>query len=147
MGCSTLGFLFLRYLQEHAQTHIPWVNDAIQPSPPLLPPFLPALNFPQLWNLFQWVGSLHQVTKVWNFSFSISSFSEYSGLISFRIDWSDLAVQGTLKSLLQHYNSKALILWHSAIFMGPALISVHDYWKNHNSDSTDLCQQSDVSAY
>ena len=56
--------------------------------------------------------------KYWNFSFSISPFSEPSGLISFRIDWLDLlAVQGTLKSLLQHYNSKASNFWHSAFFM------------------------------
>ena len=56
--------------------------------------------------------------KYWSFSFSISSFNEYLGLISFRIDWFDLlAVQGTLKSLLQHQNSKASILWHSAFFI------------------------------
>ena len=55
--------------------------------------------------------------KYWSFSFSISSSNEYSGLISFRIDWFDLAVQGTLKSLLQHHNSKASILQHSVFFM------------------------------
>ena len=55
--------------------------------------------------------------KYWNFSFSISPSNEYSGLISFRIDWCDLAVQGTLKSLLQHHNSKASILQHSACFI------------------------------
>ena len=58
-----------------------------------------------------------QWPKYWSFSFSISSSNEYSGLISFRIDWFDLAVQGTLKSLLQHYNSKASILRHSAFFI------------------------------
>ena len=59
-------------------------------------------------------------TKYWHFSFSISPSNEYSGLISFWIDWLDLlAVQGTLKSLLQHHNSKASILWHSAFFMVP----------------------------
>ena len=56
--------------------------------------------------------------KYWSFTFSISSSNEYSGLISFRMDWLDLlAVQGTLKSLLQHHSSKASILWHSALFM------------------------------
>ena len=56
--------------------------------------------------------------KYWSFSFSISPFSEYSGLISFRMDWLDLlAVQGTLKSLLQHHSSKASILWHSAFLI------------------------------
>ena len=67
--------------------------------------------------LFQWIDSLHQVAKYWSFSFSISP-SEYSRLISFRIDWFDLlALQGTLKSLLQHHSSKASILWHSAFFI------------------------------
>jgi len=72
----------------------------------------------------------------WCFSFSISPSNEYSGLISFRMDWLDLlAVQGTLKSLLQHHSSKALILWHSACFeCGPTLTSNHDYWKNHSFD-------------
>ena len=63
------------------------------------------------------------------------------------IDWSDLlAVQGTLKSLLQHHSSKTLILWHSAFFM-VQLTSIHDYWKNHSFDYTDLCWQSNVSAF
>ena len=61
---------------------------------------------------------MHQVAKYWSFSFSISPSNEYSGLISFRIDWFDLlAVQGLFKSLLQHYNSKASVLWHSAFFI------------------------------
>ena len=70
--------------------------------------------------------------KYWSFSFSISPSSEYSGVISFRIDWFDLlAVQGTLKSLLQHHSSKASILLHSA-FLSPTLKSIHDYRKNHS---------------
>ena len=86
--------------------------------------------------------------KYWSFSLSISPSNEYSGLISFRIDLLDLlAVQGTLKSLLQHHNSKASILQHSAFFILPTLTSIHDYWKNHNFDYTDLCQQSNVSAF
>ena len=72
--------------------------------------------------------------KYWTFSFSISPSNEYSGLISFRIDWFDfLAVQGTLKSLLQHHSSKASILQCSAFFM-VQLTSIHDYWKNHSFD-------------
>ena len=68
--------------------------------------------------LFRWVSSLHQVAKVLSFSFSISPSNEYSGLISFRMDWLDLlAVQGTLKSLPQHHSSKASILRHSAFFI------------------------------
>ena len=72
--------------------------------------------------------------KYWSFSFSISISlsSEYSQLISFRMDWLDLlAVQGTLKSLLQCYRSKASILWFSAFFI-VQLTSMHDYWKNHS---------------
>ena len=70
--------------------------------------------------------------KYWSFNFSISPSNEYSGLISFRIDWSDfLAVQGTLKSLLQHHSSKASILRCSAFFI-VSLTSIHDYWKNHS---------------
>ena len=83
-------------------------------------------------------------TKYWIFSFSISSSNEYSGLISFQIDWLDLfAVQGTLKSLLQYHNSKASILMCSAFFIySPTLISIHDYWKNHSLDYMDHCWQS-----
>ena len=68
--------------------------------------------------------------KYWSFSFNTSPSNEYSGLISFRTDWLDLlAVQGTLKSLLQHHSSKASILIY-----GPTLTSIHDYWKNHSFD-------------
>ena len=104
-------------LPEFTQTHVHWVADAIQPSHPVSSPS-PALNLSQHWGLFKWVSSLHQVAKYWNFSFSISPSKERSGLISFRMDWLDLlAVQGTLKSLLQHHSSKASILWCSAFFI------------------------------
>ena len=74
-------------------------------------------------------------SKYWSFSFSISPSNEYSGLISFRIDWLDLlAVQGPLKTLLLHHNLKVSILWHSAFFYSPTLTSIHDYWKNHSSE-------------
>ena len=77
--------------------------------------------------------------------FCISSSNEYSGLIFFRIDWFDLlAVQGTLKSLLQHHSSKASILQHSAFFV---VQHSHPCWKSHSFDQTDLCQQSNVSAF
>ena len=73
--------------------------------------------------------------KYWSFSFSISPSSEYSGLISFTIDWfALLAVQGTLKSLLQYHTSKASVLQHLAFFYCPALTSIHYYWKNHRFD-------------
>ena len=116
MDCSAPDFSVLLWLPEFAQTHAHWVSDAKQPSHPLLSPSHPALIFSSIkvfsneWALcFRW-------PKYWSFSISISN--EYSGLISFRIDWFDLlAVQGTLKSLLQHYSSKASVLWHSAFFM------------------------------
>ena len=76
--------------------------------------------------------------EYWSFSFSISSSNEYSGLISFRIDWFDLlAVQGTLKNHLQNHNSKASILWCSSFTV--QLTSLHDYWKNHSFESMVLC--------
>ena len=83
--------------------------------------------------------------KYWSFSFSISLFNKYSGLISFRIDWFDLlAVQGTLESLLQHHSSKVPILRCLAFF---TVQLSHDYWKNHSFDYMDLCWQSNISAF
>ena len=115
---SMWGFLVFHYLLEFAQTYVNWVNDAIQPSHPLSSPSPPIFNLFQHQGLFWWVGSLNQVVKYWNFTFIISPTKEYSGLISFRIDLFDLlAVQGTLKSLLQCHSSKASILWRSAFFM------------------------------
>ena len=96
----------------------PFSHEAIQQSHPLLSPSPPAFNLSQHQGLFQWLSSLHQVAKVLDFSLSISSYNDHSGMISFKIDWLDLlAVQGTLKSLPQHHSSKASILWHSAFFM------------------------------
>ena len=83
--------------------------------------------------------------KYWSFSLSISPSNKYSELISFRIDWLDiLAVQGTLKSLLQHHSSKASILQCSASFI---VTFIHDYWKNHSFDYLDLGGQSDVPTF
>ena len=114
MDCSTPGFSVLHYLPESAQTHVHWVDDAIQPSHPLSSPCPHALNLSQQQGLFHWVGSLHQSVGVR----SISPSSEYSGFISFRINWFDLlAVQGTLKSLLRHHSSKISILQQSAFFI------------------------------
>ena len=73
--------------------------------------------------------------KYRSFNFSINPSSEYPGLISFKIDWLDLlALQGILKSLLQHHSSKPSVLWCSAFFMSPTLTSIRDYWKNHSFD-------------
>ena len=107
----------------------------------------PALSLFQYDGQSQWVGFWYLVAKVAP-SASVLSMN-ILGLISFSIDWFDLlAVQGTLKSLLQHHSLSTSILRHSAFFMyGPTLTSIHDYWKDHSFDSTDLCWQSDVSAF
>ena len=118
MNCSMPRLPVHHQLLEFTQTYVHWVSDAIQPSHPLLTPSPPAFNLSQHQGLFQWVSSLHRWPKYWSFSFSISPSNEYSGLISFRIDWFDLlAVQGTLKSFLQHHSSKASILLCSAFFI------------------------------
>ena len=111
MDRSTPGLPVHHQLPEFTQTHVHRVRDAIQPSHPLSSPSPPALSFPMS-QLFAW-------SKYWSFSFSISPSNEYSRLISFRMDWLDLlAVQGTLKSLLQHHHSSnALILQCSVFFM------------------------------
>ena len=106
MDCSTPGLPVYHQFPEFTQTHVHWVGDAIQPSlcPPLL--LLPSI-YPSI-RVFSNESVLHiRWPKDWSFSFNISPFNEYSGLISFRMDWLDLfAVQGTLKSLLQHQSSK-----------------------------------------
>ena len=149
------GFLVLHHLPELAQTHVHWVDDAIQPSHPLSPSSPPALSLSQHQGLFQWVALHIMWPKYWSFSFNISPSNEYSGLISFRINWFDLLeVQGILKSILQHHSSKAqpslwvcTVLQCTAFFMGPALTSIHDHWEKHDFDQTDLCWQSNVSAF
>ena len=112
MDCSTPGLPVHHQLPESTQTHVHQIGDAIQPSDPLSSPSSPAFN------LSQHQGFSNESTvdirrpKYWSFSFSISQSNEHSGLITFRMDWLDLlAVQGTLKRLLQHHNSKASILY------------------------------------
>ena len=109
MDCSTPGFPVHHQLLEPTQTHIHRVSDSIQPSRPMSSPSPSAFSLSQHQGLFQRVGSLHQVAKVWSISLSISPSSEYSGLISFRIDWlALLAIQRTLKSLLQPHKFKSI---------------------------------------
>ena len=109
MNRSTPGLPVHHQCLESTQTHGHWVGDAIQPSYPLSSPSSPALNLSQHQGLFKWVSSSHQVAKYWCFSFHISPF--------FRMDWLNLlAVQGTLKNILQHHSSKASILQCSTFF-------------------------------
>ena len=118
VGSSMPELPVLHHLPEFAQAHVRWVSDPIQSLLPLLSPSPPAPNPSQHQGLFQWVSSSHEVAKkYWSFTFSISPSNGHPGLLSFRMDWLDLlAVQGTLKSLLQHHSSKASILWRSAFF-------------------------------
>ena len=136
MDHSTPGFPVHHHPPEFSQTHVHWVipsNHLV-----LCHPLLLLLSiFPSI-RVFSNESALHiRWTKYWSFSFSISPSNKYSGLISFKMHWLDLlAVQGTLKSLLQHHSSKASILWGSAFFMvqllhGPT--SIHD-WENHSFD-------------
>ena len=117
MDCSTPGFPVHHQLLEPTQTHVHCVklpsNDLILCHPLLFPPSI----FPSI-RVFSSESALRiRWPKYCSFSFSLSPFSEYSGLISFRIDWFDLLkVQGTLKSL-QHHSSKASVLWCSGFFL------------------------------
>ena len=119
-----------------------WCHPTISSS---VIPFLPSI-FPSV-RVFSKESALHiRWPNYWSFSFSISPSNEYSGMISFRIDWFDLlAVQGILKSILQHNSSISSSLL--SLLYGPTPTSIHDYWKNQSFDYTDLCQQSDVSAF
>ena len=134
MDCSMPGFPVLH----HHPGFLKLMSiELVMPSThfvlchPLL--FLPSV-FPSI-RVFSNELALHIMwPKYWTFSFNLSPSSEYSGLISFRIDWFDLLmVQGALKSLLQYHNSKASNLWCSAFFVVP-LTSIHDYWTEHSID-------------
>ena len=118
MNLSTPGLPVRHQLLEFTQTLVHWVGDAIQPSHPLSSPSPPAPNPSQHQSFFSNESTLRmRWPKYWSFSFSIIPSKVIPGLISFRMDWLDLlAVQGTLKSLLQHYSSKASILRCSAFF-------------------------------
>ena len=154
MNHSIPGLPVHHQLPESTQTHVHWVSDVIQPSHPLSSPFPPALNlsqhqaFPPASHFSNESALPIRWPEYWSFSFKISPSNEHPGLISFRMDLLDLlAFQGTLKSLLQHHSSKTSILRCSAFFYSPTLTSIHDHWKNHSLDQTDLCWQSNVSAF
>ena len=124
--------------------------ESVMPSNHLIlchPLLLPS-NFPSITVFFNESALCIGWPKYWSFSFSITPSNEYSGLISFRMDWLDLlAVQGTLKSLLQHHSSKASIFWHSAFFIAQLSHPYMTTGKNHSFDYMDLCWQSNVSAF
>ena len=116
VDCSTPGPPVHHQLLEFTQTHVHWLGDAIQPSHPLSSPSPPTLNFSQHQGVFKWVSSSHQVAKVLEPQHSPSN--EYSGLVSFRMNWLHLlAVQGALKSLLQCKSSRGSIVCCSAFLI------------------------------
>ena len=118
MNYSIPGLPVHNLLPESTQIHVHWVGDAIQPSHPLLPLLLLPSTFQSI-RVFSNESASHiSWPKYWSFSFNISPSNEHPGLISFRMDWLNLrAVQGTLKSLLQHHNSKASVLRCLAFFI------------------------------
>ena len=118
MDCSRPSFLVHHQLLELTQTHVHQVSDEIQPSHPLSSPLLLSSIFPSIRIFSNESVFRSRWPEYRSFSFSISPSNEYSGLISFRMDWLDiLAVLGTLKSLLQHHSSKLSILWCSAFII------------------------------
>ena len=117
MNHSMSGLPVHHQFPESTQTHFHWVSDAIQPSYPLSSPS-PTINLSSIRVFSNELALPSRWSDCWNFCFSVSRSNEYSGLISFRIDWFDLlAVQETLKNLLHHHNLKASVLQHSAFFM------------------------------
>ena len=134
MDCSTPGLPVHHQLPELTQTHIHRVGHAIQPSHPLSSLSPPIFNFPSI-RVFSNESVIRiRWPKNWSFSFSISPSNEYSGLISFRIDWLDLcsprdSQESSPTPQLKSINSSVLSFLHS-----PTVTSTHDYWKNHSFD-------------
>ena len=130
MDCSTPGFNIRLCLPEFAQTHIHWVSDVIQSFHALSLPSPPSLSLSSIRSFSNESALCIRWPKYWSFSFTISLSNDYSGLISFRSDWFDLlAVQGTLKSLLQLHSWKASVLHHSAFFMVQLSQPFLNIWK------------------
>ena len=151
LSCSVVSNSIWTHGLQHTRLPCPSLSSRICPSscslsrwchptisscrPLLLPSILPSIR------VFSNESGLHiRWPKYWSFSFNIIPFNEHPGLISFRVDWLYLlAVQGTLKSLLQHRSSKASILTALSFLYGPTITSIHDYWKNHSFGYMDLC--------
>ena len=143
MDHSMPGLPIYHQLLEFTQTHVHQVGDAIQPFHALSSPSPPPSIFASI-RVFSNESALRiRWLKYWSFSFNISPSYEHPGLISFRMDWFDLlAVQGTLKNLLQHHSSKSISSSVLSFLYNPTLTSIHDHWKNHSLDWMDLCWQS-----
>ena len=141
MDCSTPGFPVLHHPEVCSNScPLTWVCHPTISSSVALPLLLPSI-FPSI-RVFSNESALHiRLPKYWSFSFSISPSNEYSGLISFKINWCDLAVQGTLKSLLQHHTSKASVLRRSSFFM---IQLSHPYMTNGKTKGQPLLAKTEV---
>ena len=139
MDCSTPGFPVFHCLPEFAQTHVHWVGDAIQPSHPLSPLSPPALNLSQHQSVFHWVSSSHQVAKVMELKLQHQSF-QWMLRVDFLLRLTRL-ISLQSKDLSRVFSSTTI--WRHQFFdaqllYGPTLTSIHDYWKNHSFNYTDL---------
>ena len=135
MDCSTPGFPVPHHVPELVQTRVHWVDDAIQPSPPLSSPFPSAFSLSQHQGLFQWVGSLHQVTKVLELQLQHQSF-QWIFRVDFLSNW--LAWPPSHLRDSQEYSPspyfKSISSLAFSLLYGPTLTSIHNYWKNHSFD-------------
>ena len=146
MDWSMPGFSVLYYLVKFPQTHAHWVSDAIQSSHPLSSHFPLALNFSQHQDLFQWVGSSHQVAKVLEFWHQSFQWIFMTDFLQDWLVWSSCCPRDSQESFPapQFKSINSLVL---SLLYGPVLTSTHDYWKNYSFDCMDLCQQTDGSVF
>ena len=134
MACSMPGFPVLHYLPEFTQTHVHWISDAIQPSHSLSSPSPSAFNLSKHQDLFQWVGSLHQMAKVLEFQLQHQSF-QWIFTTDCLEDWlagspcSPRDSRVFSNTTVQEHQFSVLSFLHS-----PILTSIHDHWKNHSLD-------------
>ena len=148
MNCSTPGFPVLHYLPESTQTHVHWVSDAVQPSHPLSPSSPLALNLSHHQGLFKWVSSSPEVAKVIGALASapvlpVNNHGRYPlGLTGLNSLLSKGFSRVSSSTTIWKHNSSPLSLLY-----GPNLTPLYDYWKNHSFEFTNLCRQSDISAF
>ena len=153
-GLQHAGFPVLHHHPEFAQTHVHWAGDAIHPSHPLPSPSPPASNLSQHQGLFQCVSSSHQVTKGLDkglelqlqhqpFQWIFRIYFFYKS--NYKIIWSLCSPRDSQESFPAP-QFKSINSLGSSLLYGPALTSIHD-WENHSFDYTDLCSQSNVSAF
>ena len=138
MDCSMPGFPILHYLLEFAQAHVRSISDAIQRSHPVSPTSPPAFSLSQHQGLFQWVSSSHQVAKIIGASASVLPMTIKGWLPLGLTGWSPWSLRNSQESspAPQFEGSNSSVL---SLLYGPAVTSVHDYWKNHSFDYLDLC--------